>query len=205
MDEVEEVVADDSHQTDGLNLIAVMARSQETLDTKFNRSGSNRAQSWAEEVEDELKLSLDNQQIPRSAKQIWETFTKEKALEEEKSWNSAVICKVLGANPPVTIFEGFVKRIWGHLGVTQNVEYEWLPAKCAQCSKFGHTKANCRHEEIVKQKAEKTATQARDEQTTTEERIKGKGSKQGSTVMGGSEENSTSCNNQSTWKSEEEG
>uniref|UniRef100_A0A803PYN0 DUF4283 domain-containing protein n=1 Tax=Cannabis sativa TaxID=3483 RepID=A0A803PYN0_CANSA len=292
-----------------------MAQYQEILETEFIRSGSNRSQSCAEEVEDELKLGSDNQQIPRSAKQIWETFTKEKTVnrdqrllfteplirdgikiaqvdmeevqEEEKYWNSIVICKILGANPPVTIFERFVKRIWGHLGVTQvsklsmglimvrfndeatrdqvvearvvqfdrkpmivrpwsanlnamnlvrtvplwirlhdlglqywgtkslnalvstigkpimvdqhtkdrtrlqyarvlvemeitdapprfipyfnefgqlqdkNVENEWLPVKCAQCSKFGHTKANCRHDEIANRRKKNSNTSKR--------------------------------------------
>ncbi|XP_062113082.1 uncharacterized protein LOC133824231 [Humulus lupulus] len=32
-------------------------------------------------------------------------------------WNSAVVCQVLGANPPFAVFEGFIKRIWGKLGI----------------------------------------------------------------------------------------
>ncbi|XP_062074801.1 uncharacterized protein LOC133778793 [Humulus lupulus] len=36
---------------------------------------------------------------------------------ETSFWNSAVVCMVLGANPPFAIFEGFVKRIWGKLGI----------------------------------------------------------------------------------------
>ncbi|XP_062113307.1 uncharacterized protein LOC133824440 [Humulus lupulus] len=32
-------------------------------------------------------------------------------------WSSAVVCQVLGANPPFAIFEGFIKRIWGKLGI----------------------------------------------------------------------------------------
>ncbi|KAF4387538.1 hypothetical protein F8388_011686 [Cannabis sativa] len=144
--ETEEV--DESHSTKGLNLIVKMVRIQDLIETEVtNRSGNSRAQSWAQEVENEQKMNLDNQQSPRSAKQIWETFTKEKIMkqdqrllftdpliregikiaqvdleevqEEEKCWNSAVICKVLGANPPVSIFEGFVKRVWGHFGVVQ--------------------------------------------------------------------------------------
>ncbi|XP_062114224.1 uncharacterized protein LOC133825275 [Humulus lupulus] len=39
-------------------------------------------------------------------------------IEVETSfWNSAVVCMVLGANPPFTVFEGFIKRIWGKLGI----------------------------------------------------------------------------------------
>ncbi|XP_062106727.1 uncharacterized protein LOC133818056 [Humulus lupulus] len=44
-------------------------------------------------------------------------------IEEVKiqsaNWSAAVICMVMGANPPMTIFEGFIKRVWGHLGIAQ--------------------------------------------------------------------------------------
>ncbi|XP_062113584.1 uncharacterized protein LOC133824649 [Humulus lupulus] len=36
---------------------------------------------------------------------------------ETSFWNSAVVCMVLGANPPFVVFEGFIKRIWGKLGI----------------------------------------------------------------------------------------
>jgi len=32
--------------------------------------------------------------------------------EEVNYWQNAVICCVLGANPPITVMEGFVRRIW---------------------------------------------------------------------------------------------
>lgn len=32
--------------------------------------------------------------------------------DELKYWESFVICYVLGANPPIHVIEGFVKRIW---------------------------------------------------------------------------------------------
>ncbi|KAF4356096.1 hypothetical protein F8388_005188 [Cannabis sativa] len=34
----------------------------------------------------------------------------------------------------------------------QSIEYEWLPAKCTSCLKFGHTKATCRVDEMRKEK-----------------------------------------------------
>ncbi|XP_062080831.1 uncharacterized protein LOC133785627 [Humulus lupulus] len=44
-------------------------------------------------------------------------------IEEVKfqyaNWSSAVICMVLGANPPMAVFEGFIKMVWGHLGIAQ--------------------------------------------------------------------------------------
>ncbi|XP_062075210.1 uncharacterized protein LOC133779239 [Humulus lupulus] len=36
---------------------------------------------------------------------------------EASFWKSAIICVVIGANPPLAVFEGFVKRIWGNLGI----------------------------------------------------------------------------------------
>ncbi|XP_062104336.1 uncharacterized protein LOC133815521 [Humulus lupulus] len=36
---------------------------------------------------------------------------------ESLFWSSAVVCQVLGANPPFAVFEGFIKRIWGKLGI----------------------------------------------------------------------------------------
>ncbi|XP_062118462.1 uncharacterized protein LOC133832094 [Humulus lupulus] len=41
--------------------------------------------------------------------------------KQAQNWNSAVICMVLGANPPFAVFEGFVKRIWGHLDIERVV------------------------------------------------------------------------------------
>ncbi|XP_062089448.1 uncharacterized protein LOC133795982 [Humulus lupulus] len=32
-------------------------------------------------------------------------------------WSLALVCVVLGANPPFSVFEGFIKRLWGKLGI----------------------------------------------------------------------------------------
>ncbi|KAF4401755.1 hypothetical protein G4B88_000803 [Cannabis sativa] len=106
-----------------------------------------RSTSWAMEVEEEQSRHSNPELSPMSAKKTWETFSNGKAMnrdqkllftepmirdgikiaqvdleevrEEGNCWKSAVICKVLGANPPVPIFEGFIKRVWGHLGIQQ--------------------------------------------------------------------------------------
>ncbi|XP_062074066.1 uncharacterized protein LOC133778209 [Humulus lupulus] len=41
----------------------------------------------------------------------------EEIAVEASIWNSAVVCMVLGANPPFAIFEGFIKKMWGNLGI----------------------------------------------------------------------------------------
>lgn len=37
--------------------------------------------------------------------------------EEIDFWNSVVICYILGANPPIYVMEGFIRRIWKNMGV----------------------------------------------------------------------------------------
>uniref|UniRef100_A0A803PUM5 DUF4283 domain-containing protein n=1 Tax=Cannabis sativa TaxID=3483 RepID=A0A803PUM5_CANSA len=275
------------------------------VETHDFNTGS-RGKSWGEESESEQVQMRET--VWTSAKKNWESFTRDKNItrdqkllytepqirdgikiaqvdleevqEQEENWKSAIFCKVLGANPPATVFEGFIRRVWGHLGVQQvakmnrglimvrfndeatrdqaveagviqfdrkpviiqpwsadlksinlvhsvpiwirlhdlglqywgnkslsalvstigkpimvdqhtkdrtriqfarvlvemkimdappkfilyidefgqlqdqPIEYEWLPAKCASCSKFGHTKASCRAEELRKERKE---------------------------------------------------
>uniref|UniRef100_A0A803P4Q5 Reverse transcriptase domain-containing protein n=1 Tax=Cannabis sativa TaxID=3483 RepID=A0A803P4Q5_CANSA len=125
--------------------------------------------------------------LPMSAKKTWETFTNGKAMnrdqkllftepmirngikiaqvdleevrEQGNCWKSAVICKVLGSNPPVPIFKGFIKRVWDIWGST----------KCSSCSKFGHTKATCRHAKIQKEREEKQLQQVQKKQKEIKE------------------------------------
>lgn len=37
--------------------------------------------------------------------------------EEINYWSSSLICYVVGANPPIQVMEGFVRRIWRQYGV----------------------------------------------------------------------------------------
>ncbi|KAJ8437737.1 hypothetical protein Cgig2_009452 [Carnegiea gigantea] len=87
-------------------------------------------------------------------------------------WQSAVLCSVIGANPPLEVLEGFVRRIWKayeidriswlqdsfpeyidfvnehDMVVRQKVEYEWKPSKCKFCRMYGHSDAECRKKPI---------------------------------------------------------
>uniref|UniRef100_A0A803PYC3 Reverse transcriptase domain-containing protein n=1 Tax=Cannabis sativa TaxID=3483 RepID=A0A803PYC3_CANSA len=45
----------------------------------------------------------------------------EEVVRQAENWKSVVVYMVLGANPPMAVFEGFIKRIWGHLGIMKIV------------------------------------------------------------------------------------
>ncbi|XP_062080225.1 uncharacterized protein LOC133784979 [Humulus lupulus] len=74
---------------------------------------------------------LERADYQSSAQKHWNQFNSVKdgkriaLIDEDEvrsqsaNWNSAVICMVLGANPPMPVFEGFIKRVWGHLGIAQ--------------------------------------------------------------------------------------
>ncbi|XP_074302371.1 uncharacterized protein LOC141633929 [Silene latifolia] len=44
-------------------------------------------------------------------------FTQEDVKEELEFWKNSVYCFVLGANPPVEVVDGFIRRIWAHLPI----------------------------------------------------------------------------------------
>ncbi|XP_062088610.1 uncharacterized protein LOC133795173 [Humulus lupulus] len=63
--------------------------------------------SWANKYEESIQ---------RDGKLIAQLDVDE--IEVEASfWKSAMICVVVGVNPPFAVFEGFIKRIWGNMGI----------------------------------------------------------------------------------------
>ena len=48
-------------------------------------------------------------------------ITEDDIQDEVDFWNSSIICYVLGANPPIYVMEGFIRRIWKKLGVDKVV------------------------------------------------------------------------------------
>lgn len=37
--------------------------------------------------------------------------------EEVEYWSSTIICYMLGSNPPLTVMDGYFRRIWGNMGI----------------------------------------------------------------------------------------
>uniref|UniRef100_A0A803QD09 Reverse transcriptase domain-containing protein n=1 Tax=Cannabis sativa TaxID=3483 RepID=A0A803QD09_CANSA len=76
--------SDDLHSMEGLELIAEIVEAPDLIETEeANRSGKNRTQSWAEEVDNE-KTSSDVHHSPESAKRTCETFMKEKVSNRDQ-------------------------------------------------------------------------------------------------------------------------
>jgi len=44
---------------------------------------------------------------------------KQDVASEVEYWSTAVLCGVLGANPPLEVMEGFIRRIWRDLSITK--------------------------------------------------------------------------------------
>lgn len=40
---------------------------------------------------------------------------------EIELWNSSIVCYALGVKPPYRIIDGFIRRVWGKLGVERVV------------------------------------------------------------------------------------
>uniref|UniRef100_A0A803QC32 DUF4283 domain-containing protein n=1 Tax=Cannabis sativa TaxID=3483 RepID=A0A803QC32_CANSA len=108
---------------------------------------------WAKVAE--IEAEVEQEKYHESAKSQWSSFSKgnlfsrdskltyteplakngvkiaridpDEVVKRAENWRSAVICMVLGANPPMAVFEGFIKRIWGHLGIVQVVHINMGP------------------------------------------------------------------------------
>ncbi|XP_070054648.1 uncharacterized protein [Nicotiana tomentosiformis] len=49
-------------------------------------------------------------------------ITMEDINNEVEYWNNAVICYVLGSNPPAAVMNGYFHRIWGEMGIDKVVQ-----------------------------------------------------------------------------------
>ncbi|VFQ95590.1 unnamed protein product [Cuscuta campestris] len=75
---------------------------------------SNKKKSFAEVVGIQEDLNLNLSYIPAEeldGKQIIR-FSIDDVIEPGKYWDTALICCILGANPPLDVVKGFLSRIW---------------------------------------------------------------------------------------------
>lgn len=104
-----------------------------------NQAQSSGKQSWADKVEKKEELIGKSQALASNltswSKIVGNTpvtegfdlegvnsnanvkITMEDIKEEIEYWQTAVVCFVLGSNPPLTVVEGYFNRIWKDLGI----------------------------------------------------------------------------------------
>lgn len=67
--------------------------------------------SWAEDIEQhENHVSAPSNIV---------TIESDDIQDEVEYWSSAIVCYVLGANPPLSVMDGYFRRIWGKLGINK--------------------------------------------------------------------------------------
>lgn len=67
-------------------------------------------------LHDTASPTTAQEDLPNSGKQLVR-ITKEDISDEIRFWESVVVCYVFGANPPLKVIDGFVKRIWKDLSI----------------------------------------------------------------------------------------
>lgn len=94
--------------------------------TTINRNGGikqdeeNRdmsPKSWSKVVASPITKGPDL--TPQVQDNLNVKITMEDIKEEIEFWNSAIVCFVLGSNPPQSVMEGYSQRIWGSLGINK--------------------------------------------------------------------------------------
>ncbi|XP_062093789.1 uncharacterized protein LOC133799813 [Humulus lupulus] len=84
---------------------------QSSAQKHWNQFNSGKLSFSDEKLEYAKPLVKDDKRIA--------LIDEDEVRSQSANWNSAVICMVLGANPPMAVFEGFIKRVWGHLEIAQ--------------------------------------------------------------------------------------
>ncbi|XP_070008395.1 uncharacterized protein [Nicotiana sylvestris] len=90
-----------------------------------NNAGSTKttisiSKSWSNvvgkiPVEDEIDLTMEKSETNVK-------ITMADIKDEVEYWSTAVVCYVLGSNPPQIIIDGYFRRIWGGLGIDKVVQ-----------------------------------------------------------------------------------
>lgn len=74
-----------------------------------NQPETARRMPWADDVEQQERNQVRTSPLVM--------IDSDDIQEEVEYWSSAVVCYVLGANPPFKVMDGFFRRIWGNLGI----------------------------------------------------------------------------------------
>ncbi|KAM6571046.1 hypothetical protein CsatA_015126 [Cannabis sativa] len=137
-DSIEELVPENGTERGDMEQMA--------RETQQTAQEDSRPASWADEMEHtdarpadfqsdarDLWSRFNSNQVPtpssklsytepmRVGDQVVAKLDLEEIEVEASFWKNAIVCFVLGANPPFRVFEGFVKRIWGNLGIDKVV------------------------------------------------------------------------------------
>ena len=84
---------------------AVLSEWVNVVNTNLAKPATARRMSWADECT----------QVSSSKHVV--TIVNEDIQDEIEYWSSAVVCYVLGANPPLNVMDGYFRRIWGKQGI----------------------------------------------------------------------------------------
>lgn len=63
------------------------------------------------------EIAIDNDKIGIGNQSVSIKIDYEDIKDEIEYWENAVVCYVVGANPPFPVMEGFLRRIWGKFGI----------------------------------------------------------------------------------------
>lgn len=101
-------------------LNAVKSSIKPVSTTSSMSSGSDWEQSNVIPAPVNLEESIHVDPESATKSEFWKPkvkITMDDIQEEVQFWDSSIVCFVLGANPPTNVIDGFVRRIWGKLGV----------------------------------------------------------------------------------------
>lgn len=90
------------------------------LDSVTKQGSEHRRLSWADRMDADTEQigNVEKQESPQvNPNTPTVTIESEDIQEEIEYWSLVVVCYVLRANPPLTIMEGFFRRIWWKLGI----------------------------------------------------------------------------------------
>ncbi|VFQ91512.1 unnamed protein product [Cuscuta campestris] len=89
----------------------------ENLEDEEPKSKEKKSYAEVAGIQEDLNFSLKYIPIEEIEGQSIVRLTKEDVIEPGTYWESALVCCILGANPPLEVVKGFVSRIWYTYGI----------------------------------------------------------------------------------------